>query len=284
MRLRIPTIHRRTPEVAPHKRKPAKNPRLQIGKRQKFVIGVLFLSVAQLIVAHGFGRLELAIAPILALLTDVFLLWSILPELTENFTFTVFILPFFYTLAFGLFSFIIPARLMFQLILTLLYALGLYSLYLSQNVFVVAAIRTIALLSGARIVSFVITILTYFFMVDIVLSLHLLFPVELFLLVICTYPLTYQSLWTYSLQRSVHPLPQWAGTLSIIIGEAALLLWFWPSSPTVLALFLTGLLYVLIGLSHVWLDRRLFRGVLWEYVWVGVVVFFVLITFTAWGK
>jgi hypothetical protein len=72
--------------------------------------------------------------------------------------------------------------------------------------------------------------------------------------------------------------------MTVLLLEAAGALWFWPSSPTVIALFLTGFFYTLVGLSHVWFERRLFKGVLWEYVWVGVVVFFVLNLFTHWGQ
>jgi hypothetical protein len=76
----------------------------------------------------------------------------------------------------------------------------------------------------------------------------------------------------------------WVSALTICIIEIATVLWFWPSSPTVISLFLTGFLYILAGLSHIWFEKRLFKGVLWEYVWVGFVVVLVLLLFTPWGK
>jgi hypothetical protein len=92
------------------------------------------------------------------------------------------------------------------------------------------------------------------------------------------------SFWSYGLQQSIRSITLWAIILTICLIETATMLWFWPSSPTVIALFLTGFFYAVAGLVHVWLDRRLFRGVLWEYLWVGAAVFFVLILFTPWGK
>jgi len=77
---------------------------------------------------------------------------------------------------------------------------------------------------------------------------------------------------------------QWAGVVTLCLVELASVAWFWPSSPTVIALFLAGILYTMVGLSHVWFDKRLFRNVMWEYVWVGVIVFFVLLLFTSWGR
>ena len=257
-----------------------------IDKRQKFVLAVSILSLGLFVSEFQFGQsgIVFAIAVVLSLLTDLFLFWAIRHDLKNNFSLSLFILPLFYSLAFALFYFLIPARILFRLLLTVLYAFGLYSLYLSQNIFTVSSIRTIALLSGARIVSFVITLISYFFLTNIIFTLHLPLPVMVGLVALYTFPLIYQSLWTYALQKSPHPLTLWSGVLALCLGEASMVLWFWPSSPTVVALFLTGFFYTLVGLSHVWLEKRLFRGVLWEYVWVGVIVFFVLNLFTSWGQ
>lgn len=255
-----------------------------IDKRQKFVIAIVLLTAALFLTEFQFGKSGIIIALILSVLTNLFLYWAVRGDLKGNFNVAIFILPFFYSLAFALFYFIVPARLMFRLILSSLYAFGLYSLFLSANIFTVGSIRTIALTSGARIVSFVITLLSFFFLTNTIFTLHLHAIITIVLMAVYTFPLVYQSLWTYDLSKSLTPLKMWAGIISVCLLEAAALLWFWPSSPTIVALFMTGFLYTLVGLSHVWLEKRLFKGVLWEYVWVGVAVFFVLMIFTSWGK
>lgn len=256
----------------------------EIDKRQKFVIAVLFLSLGLFFSEFHFGKSGFYISIIASFLTDIFLYWSIRNDLKENFSYPVFILPFFYSLAFGLYYFLVPPRLFSRVILTSLYAFGLYSLFLSQNIFTVSSIRTIALLSGARIVSYVITLVSYFFLTNILYTFHLPILPTMIILSGYTYLLIYHSLWTYSLQKSPYPIPLWALGLCICLMEASLILWFWPSSPTVLALFLTGFFYTIVGLTHVWMEKRLFRGALWEYVWVGTIVFFVLLLFSSWGK
>ncbi len=270
---------------SPQNKRDKKTLIISIDKRKKFVIGVALLSGILFITELQFGKSGFIIAAFLSFLTNVFLYWAIRHDLKENFSLNVFILPFFYSLAFALFYFLIPARLLFRLALTSFYAFGLYSLFLSQNIFTVSAIRTIALLSGARIVSFVLTLLSIFFLTNIVYTLHLhIFP-TIVLIALYSYPLVYQSLWTYVLQKTEeHPLILWSGIITLCLIEVASALWFWPTSPTVIALFITGFFYTLVGLSHVWLEKRLFRGVLWEYVWVGVAVFFTLLVFTSWGK
>ncbi|MBP6882581.1 MAG: hypothetical protein KBC15_03440, partial [Candidatus Levybacteria bacterium] len=105
------------------------------------------------------------------------------------------------------------------------------------------------------------------------------------LMVLYTFPLAYQSLWSYAPAKTPNrQLLEWAGGLTLCMIEIAAVLWFWPSTPTVIALFLAGFFYTIVGISHVWFEKRLFRGVMWEYVWVGATVCFVLLLFTSWGK
>jgi hypothetical protein len=255
-----------------------------IDKRQKFVIGIIALFLGLFFTEFQFNQSGVFITIALAIFTNLFLLWAIHNDLKENRTYQVFILPFFYSLAFGLFYFLTPAAFLARLLLTVIYAFGLYSLFLSQNIFIVSSSRTIQLLSGARIVSFVITLISYFFLTNIIFTFHMNIIPIIALMAVYTYLLVYHSLWTYVLAKPPQSLSVWATAVTVCLVEIATMVWFWPSNPTVIALFLTGFFYTLVGLSHIWFEKRLFKGILWEYVWVGTIVFFVLLAFTQWGK
>lgn len=250
-----------------------------IEKRQKFVISVLILTVGLFYTEFQFSRSGVFISLFLAVLSDLFLLWGLFQDIKNKFVYEIYILPFFYSLSFGLFCFLTP-NLIYRIALALVYAFGLYSLYLSQNIFIVSSTRTIALLSGARIVSFVITLVSFFLLTNVVFTLHIaIFPI-LLLVFLYTYFLIYHSLWTYTLQKITQPLVLWVSALTLCIIELASILWFWPTRPPIVSLFLTGFLYIVTGLTHIWFEKRLFKGVLWEYAWVGFVVFFILIVFS----
>ncbi|MBU3978909.1 hypothetical protein KKE68_04385 [Patescibacteria group bacterium] len=250
-----------------------------IEKRQKFIIGVLLLTIGLFYTEFQFSRSGVFISLFLAVLTDLFLFWALFQDIKDKFVYEIFILPFFYSLSFGLFCFLTP-NTTYRIVLALVYAFGLYSLYLSQNIFVVSSTRTIALLSGARIVSFVVTLVSFFLLTNVVFTLHIvIFPI-LLLVLIYTYFLLYHSLWTYTLQKIIQPLVLWVTALTLCIIELTTILWFWPTKPPIISLFLTGFFYIVVGLSHVWFEKRLFKGVLWEYVWVGFVVIFILIAFS----
>lgn len=254
----------------------------QINKRQIFVLSVFVLSAGLFITQFLFGKSGIVAVVLLSMLTDLFMFWALAGDLKENFVAELFILPFFYSLSFGLFYFLVPARFLTRIIVTLIYGFGLYSLFLSENIFIVSAIRTIALLSSARTVSFVITILSYFFLVNVLFSLHLNIFYLLPALFLFSFPLLLHCIWTYSLEIKLRQAFSWAGFLTVCILEVGLCLWFWPSRPTVIALFLTGFFYSIIGLTQAWFDKRLFRNVIFEYIWVATIVFFILVIFTSW--
>lgn len=253
---------------------------LNISKRQKFIVTVAALSLILFFSEQLFGRGGIYISFLLSVITGFLVFWAIRKDLEGNFSPQIFILPLFYTLACSLFYFLVPARFLTRIGMTSLYALGLYSLLLSENIFIVSSIRTIALLSSARTVSFIITILSFFFMANVVFALHLNVLITLFFVFAFSFPLVLHSIWTHTLGGDSRSYLGWVFLITMCIVETALALWFWPTTPTIIGLFLTGLFYILVGISQIWLDKRLFKGIMWEYIWVAVIIFLVFITFS----
>jgi len=252
---------------------------LDISKRQKFIISVAILSLILFFSEQLFGKGGIYIAVVLSIFTGFFVFWAERRDLQDNFSPQIFILPLLYTLACALFYFLVPVRFITRVGMASLYALGLYSLLLSENIFIVSSIRTIALLSSARTVSFIVTILSYFFLSNVVFSLHFNIVVTLLLVFAFSFPLILHSIWTHTLESNLLTHIEWISLIAVCLVETAFVLWFWPTAPTIIALFLTGVFYILVGISQVWLDKRLFGSVMWEYVWVAVIVFLVFITF-----
>lgn len=256
--------------------------RLIDNKRQRFIFSVIILSLGLFIAEHFLGKSGLYFVFILSFLTTFLLYFSLKEDLKDNFSIQIFILPFFYSLSVGLFYLLVPARLLTRIGMTTLYAVGLYSLFLSQNIFTVSSIRTIALLSGARTVSLVLTLLSYFFLSNVVFSFHVNVFITLALIFIYTFPFVLQAIWIHTLDKNPFAQVFWVLSLTVCLVEIALFLWFGPSSPTVSALFLTAIFYVLVGLTQAWFEKRLFRSVILEYFWITVISFIFLVLFTNW--
>ncbi len=256
----------------------------QLNKRQKFVVAVLILSCG-VFLSEYFTGLKLALSALtLAIATDLMLLFVLRKDIKNTFFGPILVLPFFFSLAFPFFYTLVPERLLSRLIITLIYAFGLYSLFLTQNIFAVSGIRTINLLRSARIVAFVITLLVFYFLVNFIFSLR--FPPLLTPLVLLpiAFFMNIQSLWTYSLDTSqVKAIAIFSGVIAICILQLSYVLVLWPVNASVYSLFLTGIFYTYSGLCHAWLERRLFKGILWEYIWVGFISVLFLVIFSKWG-
>jgi hypothetical protein len=251
-------------------------------KRQRLVISVILLSIGLFVSEYFLGKSGIYLIFALSVLTDLFLFLVLRKDLKDNFMPQVFILPFIFSLSFGMFYLLMPARLLTRVIMTGLYAIGLYALFLSENIFTVSSMRTIALLSGARTVTFTLTLLSYFFLSNVIFSMHLNVFITLALIFIYTLPMVLQSLWIHTLAKSILSEISWTILLTICLFELSIMLWFWPSTPTLIALFLTGVLYSLVGLAQMWLDKRLFKTVIYEYVLVSIIVFIALVFYTSW--
>lgn len=256
---------------------------ISLDKRQRFILSIIVLTIGLFISEYFLGESSIIIVFILSLLTDVFLFISLKKDLHNDFSPQVFILPFLYSFSFGLFYFLVPSRLLTKIIMSSIYAIGLYSVFLSENIFTVSSVKTITLLSGARAVSSIITIISYFFLTNVLFSLHLNIFLNIILLSVFTLPLMIHSFWIYTFSKNLFSEIAWILFLMICISETAMMLWFLPSSPTLIAIFITGIFYVLVGLSQIWLERRLFQKVVFEYVWVTFIIFFILIVFTFWA-
>lgn len=272
------------PHLQPKLRKKDDARRFILTKRQKFVISVSILSLGLFFSEYLFSGYGVLFAGILAVVTVLLVVVSLGDDLTNNFSVYPLVLPFLWSLSFGFFYFLAPARLLTRIVLTTLFALGMYSVLLSENIFVVGSIRTIALTSSARIVTFVISLVAYFFVSNTIFSFRLPIAPTLLLFALFTALFFLNSIWTYTLGKSLKEDLLWNGILTLCLTEFAGMLWFWPTPPTVFALFITAIFYLFTGLTHVWLDKRLFKSVLWEYLWVAIVAVFVLLWFSSWSS
>jgi hypothetical protein len=70
---------------------------------------------------------------------------------------------------------------------------------------------------------------------------------------------------------------------SLIVGEVAVSLFFWPVTVVVGSLFLTVAAYMLLGLGQSKLEARLFTQTVREYLFVGAFVFVGMFIATRWG-
>ena len=255
-----------------------------LNKRKKFIITAFVLALG-LLAIQLFGltwRYQAII--ILAVLTYFLSAWSLIEGLSGVEWLTVLTLPVLFTIGVGFFYFLTPALWIDRIPVIILYAAGVYGLLLTENIFSVAAIRTIQLLRSAHAVSFLLTLVTSFFLYNVILSFRLDSWFNFGLFFVVSFPLLLQGLWCINLEeRITKKIWLYSLGLSFVIGEIALVFSFWPVSVAVGSLSLTTSLYILLGLSQNQLSERLFRRTINEYIGVGIAILIVIFLTTHWG-
>lgn len=221
---------------------------------------------------------------VLGLFTLLMFCWSLREGLGNNMTLLTLLLPLLFTVSVGLFWFLLPSSIFTRIPIVIFYGIGIYSLCLTANIFTVSAIRTIALLRAARGVGFVLTLVTSFLIYDTILSLHANIFLTSLLVAAFTFGLMFQGLWTVLLTRNIdRNLLTMSLISSLIMGEIAASLFFWPVKITVGSLFFTVALYMLLGLGQAKLEGKLFVQTIREYLFLGMVVFISMFIATRWG-
>lgn len=253
-------------------------------KRQKFVATSLILSLGLFAVQLVNLEIRYQAIAVLSLLAYLFSAWALHKDLTGIEWVTVMILPVFYTVSLGFFYFLLPEKWFSRFLVAGLYGFGFYALLLTENIFAVAATRTIQLLRAAQTVGFLLTLMTAFFLFDTIFSLRFLFWLNFVLVLTAGFPLILQSLWSVKLEERIsRKVLFYTLFISLILAETALFLSFWPVTVVTGSLFLTTTLYVLLGISQEYFKERLFEKTLKEYLWAGMAVFLVTFLITHWG-
>lgn len=255
-----------------------------MSKRQKFIFTSLFLS---------FGLLLLAIADIswryqaigaLTLLAGVLTVWSLREALEGIRWLTTVILPILFTVSIGLFYFLLPSTWFSRLPVALAFAIGMYALLLTENIFSVAAIRTIQLFRAASAVGFLLTLLIAFLLYDTIFSFRASFWINSLLVGFISLPLFFHGFWSINLEEKINPkVLIYTLSFSLVLGEMAMIISFFPLTVAMSSLFLTSVMYVLLGLTQAYLAERLFSQTVWEYLGVGMAVLIIMLVTARWG-
>ena len=252
-------------------------------KRQKIITTAVILTIGLLSTQLVDFNLRFRFMAGLSILAYMLSLWSLWEGLTLTKAIILLILPTFYTLAVSSFYFLLPVRWLTRLPVGVVFGLSFYLLLLSQNVFNVASIRTIPLYRAASTASFLFTLLSAFFIFNVIYAFNLLFLWNGVAVFLITFPLILQVLWSITMEDKISTanLVQ-SLVLALGLAELSLSFSFWPMPTTIWSLSLSSAVYVLLGLSTQILRGRSSR-VVWEYLLVGAVVLIVSFFTTSWS-
>lgn len=256
---------------------------LNLTKRQKIIISTILLTIGLLSTQLVDFNLRFKFLAGLGILAYILSVWALWEGLNWIKAIILMILPTFFSVAVASFYFLLPVRWLTRLPVATAFGITFYLLLLAQNVFNVAAIRTIPLYRAASTASFLFTLLSAFFMYNVIYAFNLLFLWNGVVVFLISFPLILQVLWSIEMEDRVSPsIVIQCFILSLILGELALSFSFWPMPTTIWSLSLSSTMYVLVGLTTQFLRGRISRRVVWEYLGIGAVVLIVSFLSTSW--
>jgi hypothetical protein len=193
--------------------------------------------------------------------------------------------PVYFTAIVGVFRFLFSQNIFWEIGIMILYVVGLYSVFLLENVFLVTSThKTVPLYRAAVTVGFLLTLVSAFLAYDIVFSYRMGPWLNSLWTLIASFPLLFHFFWFISLSPSERR-KYWLSSLvfSLVLGEVAVIMSFWPANTAKTALYLASLFYVFGGLAQAKAHEKLFKNTVREFIWVGVGIFVALILVTSWA-
>mgnify|MGYP001584669777 FL=1 len=252
-------------------------------KRQKIIITAAILTIGLLSTQLVDFNLRFKFIAGLSVASLLLSLWALWEGLNLTKSVILLILPVFFTAAVASFYFLLPVRWLTRLPVASLFGLTFYLLLLAQNVFNVASIRTIPLYRAASTASFLFTLLSAFFIFNVIYAFNLLFVWNGIVVFLVTYPLVLQMLWTIEMEDRITSAALIQSlVLSLCLTEAAMSFSFWPMPTTIWSLALSSTMYVVMGLATQFLHGRGSRRVVWEYSLIGLTVLALSFFATSW--
>lgn len=256
-----------------------------MSKRQKFVFASLLLSIGLLstqLVTVEFPYRYLAILG-LFIVSYFVSAWALFGDLKGLEWLVVVPYPGLYAVSVALFYFLLPEALLSRIVIFVLFGLGMYAMYLTSNIYSVAAIRTIQLLRAAHAVGFLMSLVTGLFFFNSIYSFHFPFFVNAILVFVVSFFIVLNSLWSVKLEPTLsREVLIYTLIVSLVLTEMAVAISFWPVTVWIASLFLVTGLYMYLGILQHYLQGRLFKNTFNEYVRVGIFVIIMMMLLTNW--
>ncbi len=257
-------------------RRQVKTRGLTLTKRRRFLLVSLLLSVGLLIVQRLPVESRYSAIGFFALSAYLLTAWSLLKDLHGTGWVTNLILPTFYPVSVALFYFLLPQATLTRVIVMILFAITMYGLLLTANIFAVASFRTIQLLRAARAVGFLLSILTSAFLFHVIFSLHVSGFIVTPLIFAVAMPILWQGIASYVASGSTKTGFYYALVGAVVIMEVGIALSFWLIDAPLSSVVLAMAMYVTLGLFQHDLEGRLFKRTMQEYVGFASIVFVVV--------
>lgn len=256
----------------------------EITKRQRFILMAFFLTVVLVATQTVPENLRPAMIGLLAISTIFLASFALWGELHGIKYVLLLLLPTFFVVGASLFYFLLPVRWLTRLPFASMFAISVYLLMLTANIYNVAAIRTIALHRAARAVGMLFALVSAFFLINVFLSLHLPYYLQTLGIIGICGSLYLVQLWSNELESFIsRRLASYTVIFTLVTAQMALVFSFWPLTPVAGALILITIMYTLLGTGQFAFNDQLKSRIVWEYLSIAMFVAVIVVVTARWG-
>jgi diacylglycerol kinase len=221
--------------------------------------------------------------PIFIVFVYIFTYFSILEDINGSELVTLFIIPILFTISYYLFYFLFPVRWLTRVPFIIIYGVSVYAILLTSNILNVGVEKSLQLFRAAFSVNYFYQTVIIFLFSNILFSFRGSYFTNALLAGIGVFPLSLQLYWSIKLNLNIErQLILYSFLTSVMISQIAVIASFIPFKPSISALILTSSYYSLTGLINAYLDDRLFKQTIREYLFVLVFVILISILTISW--
>jgi len=245
-----------------------------IEKNQRMIISCLIISLLMLFSTFFFFDKALIFIPIFIFVIYFLNFFSLLEGIEKIEWFTLFLLPVLFTVGAYVFYFLFPVRWLTRLPFLIFYVISIYAIIRTSNILNVGADKNLQLYRAAFSINYFFQTITFFILTNFLFSMRQNFAINGVVVFILGLILGIQLFWSIKLNLELSKKEILYGLLiGLVLAQEAIVISFFTLEISILALVLTATYYCLSGLAYSYLDERLFKETIREYVFVLVFVF-----------
>lgn len=197
------------------------------------------------------------------------------------------LLPVCFFVGFGMFGAFLPYSVVLAVAMSVVFGLILYTLFLVENVFLVAiGFKTVPLYRAAYTVSLIILLLSSFFMFNSIFSFRLGFLWNGLWVLLVSWIIFLYQYWAIAIELpddgKSKNIKAYVFIPAILTAELAVVFSFWPTGIFKGSIYLVSVIYVMSGLIQADIRDRMFKRTWLMYSWVGVGVMMAILAVTRW--
>jgi len=242
---------------------------IKIDKRVRFVVSAGLLGGIMLFATFfNFDRAIIFI-PLIIILTFFFTYFSLVEGIEKMGWFGLFLMPILVSVSFYLFYFLFPGRWLTRIPFLIFYEISIYATLLTSNIFNVGVEKSLGLYRAAFSINFLYQAIVSFLFFNLIFALQSAFILNGILTGAIGFLLSLNLFWSIRLKKYLErEVLLYAAFVGLVIGELALLISFLPLQVSVYSLFMAASYYSLAGLVYNYIDEKLFRETIREYILV----------------